>query len=277
MSSALGIALFGSAALLYAAATIFFYVGVVRDTAAAGRPGKAPAVLLGAGAAAHLLYVLVASLVAHSCPVHSIHFFLSIAAVFASGAYLVTRTRFRVHAIGLIVAPVGLVVTLSTFALGRPSVPGAMSPSFIALHVFANLVGVALFLLACGAAVLYLVQERRLKSKRGVLRGGLPPLDSLDRALHRFLLAGYPLLTLGVATGTVGAPKFEMGAPDEVLRAIFGWATWLSFGAVLLLRTRGWRGRRAAYGTIAGFALAAIVLLIYVLRPVIRGTAALGG
>jgi len=36
---------------------------------------------------------------------------------------------------------------------------------------------------------------------------------------------------------------------------------------VLLLRAAaGWRGRRAAYGTIAGFGFALLVLLIYLLR-----------
>jgi ABC-type uncharacterized transport system permease subunit len=36
---------------------------------------------------------------------------------------------------------------------------------------------------------------------------------------------------------------------------------------VLLLRAAaGWRGRRAAYGTIAGFGFALLVLLVYLLR-----------
>ncbi len=44
-----------------------------------------------------------------------------------------------------------------------------------------------------------------------------------------------------------------MGSPDEVMRTVFGYATWLLIGVVLLLRAAaGWRGRRAACGTIAG-------------------------
>ena len=42
-----------------------------------------------------------------------------------------------------------------------------------------------------------------------------------------------------------------------------GTATWTLFAAVLLLRAgAGWRGRKAAYGTIAGFSFAVLVLLV---------------
>ena len=53
-----------------------------------------------------------------------------------------------------------------------------------------NLLGVALFSLAFAAAVAYLVQEKQLKKKRleGIFQR-LPPLDSLDKAEHKFLLA----------------------------------------------------------------------------------------
>jgi ABC-type uncharacterized transport system permease subunit len=140
---------------------------------------------------------------------------------------------------------------------------------FITLHVLANLLGVALFLLAGGAAGLYLVQERRIKAKKlPAGRSVLPPLDTLDRAVHRFLVAGFPLLTLGIVSGTYWAQKLETGSPDEVMRTIFGYATWLLIAGVLLLRAAaGWRGRRAAYGTIAGLACATAVLVIYLVRP----------
>jgi ABC-type transport system involved in cytochrome c biogenesis permease subunit len=55
--------------------------------------------------------------------------------------------------------------------------------------------------------------------------------------------------------------------PGEVTRAIFGYVTWLVIAAVLFLRAAaGWRGRRAAYGTLTGFGLAVVVLLLYLLR-----------
>jgi ABC-type uncharacterized transport system permease subunit len=269
------------AVALYAGASGLFYLDVARDRGpkrlpgapgsvapAAPRSGVAPA-LLTAAALGHAAYMTLASLVAHVCPIRSVHFLLSVASLFATATYLTLRRRFRVDALGLLVSPLGLAFLLGTFFLGKPAPEPRLSPIFITLHVLANLLGVALFLLAGGAAALYLIQERRIKEKRHLARtGNLPPLDTLDTAEHRFLVAGFPLLTLGIVTGTYWAQKLESGSPDEVMRTIFGYATWLLIGGVLLLRAAaGWRGRRSAYGTIAGLFCATAVLVIYLVRP----------
>lgn len=275
MTQALSAMTFGIALLFYGAASVLFYLEIARlrgagivDPTSEERAELAPR-LLALGAIGHAGYVVLASLVAHVCPVHSVHFVLSIASLFSIAAYLTLRRRFRIQALGLLVAPLGLAFLLGTFFLGKPMLEPRLSPVFITLHVLANLLGVALFLLAGGAAGLYLVQERRIKAKKlPAARSVLPPLDILDRAVHRFLVAGFPLLTLGIVSGTYWAQKLETGSPDEVMRTIFGYATWLLIAGVLLLRAAaGWRGRRAAYGTIAGLACATAVLVIYLVRP----------
>ncbi len=267
MSSPLSFVSFGAAVIAYGAATSLFYWDVARAREARVR-WLAPA-LLAVAAIAHGGYITVASLVAHVCPVHSLHFILSTASLLATASYLVARTRVKIDPLGLLVAPLGMVLTLGTFFVGEAQPERRLPASFIGLHVMSSLVGFAMFLLACGAAVLYLVQERRLKSKK-LPEGGLPALDALDRAVHRFLVAGFPLLTLAVVTGTVWARTFEQGSLEDVLRNVLSYATWLLFGAVLLLRVvAGWRGRRAAYGTVAGFACVLVVLAMYVARPLI--------
>ena len=275
MTQALSAVTFGIALLFYGAASALFYLQIARlrgtgivDTEGEKRAELAPR-LLALGAIGHAGYVVLASVVAHVCPVRSVHFVLSIASLFSIAAYLTLRRRFRIQALGLLVAPLGLAFLLGTFFLGKPMPEPRLSPVFITLHVLANLLGVALFFLAGGAAGLYLVQERRIKAKKlPAGRSALPPLDTLDRAVHRFLVAGFPLLTLGIVSGTYWAQKLETGSPDEVMRTIFGYATWLLIAGVLLLRAAaGWRGRRAAYGTIAGLACATAVLVIYLVRP----------
>lgn len=265
---------FALSALLYTASSLLFFAHIARSR----QPGEggvdrarvrfAPA-LLGLGAAGHAAHVTFASFVAHVCPVHSVHFMLSMAALFASVVYLLARRRFNIDALGLLVAPLSLAFLLGTFFLGKPGPEPRLDPSFIAMHVLANLAGIALFLLAGCAAALYLVQDKRLKQKKRLNQlGGLPPLDALDRAEHWFLLAGFPLLTLGIVTGTVWARKLEEGLVDEALRMGLGYATWLLFGGVLLLRAgAGWRGRRSAYGTIAGLGCAVAVVVFYLVRP----------
>ena len=82
-----------------------------------------------------------------------------------------------------------------------------------------------------------------------------------------FLLAGFPLLTIGILIGTLWARQVEEGGTKDIVRAAVGYAMWLLIAGVLLLRAvAGWRGRRAAYGTIAGFGMAVIVLILYLLR-----------
>jgi ABC-type uncharacterized transport system permease subunit len=225
---------------------------------------------LGAALALHASYVVDASFVQRVCPVASVHFAFSVAALPAGALYLALRRRARLEPLGAFVAPFGLFAALGLRFSGAPD--HQVGSGMLALHVTANLLGDALFLLASGAAVLYLVQEKRLKRKRAATVLRLPPLDSLDRAVHRFLLSGFPLLTLGILTGTVWAGRIESGSASEIARAAFAYATWFLFAAVLVLRTvAGWRGRRAAWGTIAGFACAMVVLLVYLVRGVPGG------
>ncbi|MBK8258873.1 MAG: cytochrome c biogenesis protein CcsA [Polyangiaceae bacterium] len=279
MIEALTTGSFVVAAIAYAAATALFFLDIVRAPSRAFEkkdPAPTPANarlitaprLLGFAAIAHATHVTMASFVAKVCPVHSVHFLLSIASLLAVAIYLPARRRFRIESLGLLVAPLGLAFIMGTFLLGRPEPEPRASPLFIALHVLSNLLGVALFMLAGGAAVLYLVQDNRLKMKRMPMTRSLGALETLDLAVHRFLIAAFPLVTLGIVTGTYWARKLETGSPDEVMRAIFGYATWFLIAGVLLLRAAaGLRGRRAAYGTILGLGCALAVLVIYMVRP----------
>jgi ABC-type uncharacterized transport system permease subunit len=258
--------LFYLTAATYVTASVLFLRFLARGKGDVGALGPRP---IGAGAALHAGHIVLASMVLKKCPVEGIHFPMSVAAMLMCVAYVVVRKRLRVEVAGAFIAPLALTSLMASRFVGNVEEPGAKVKGVILpFHVTMNLFGVALFSLAFSAAALYLVQERLLKQKRidGVFRR-LPPLDALDRAEHRFLLAGFPLLTIGIITGTLWARRVEMGAPGEVLRAVFGYVTWLVIAGVLFLRAAaGWRGRRAAYGTIAGFSLAVLVLVLYMVR-----------
>jgi len=144
-----------------------------------------------------------------------------------------------------------------------------VSRTLLMFHIAANVLGIGLFLIAGAAGAVYLLQERRLRTKKRVASMGsrLPPLDSLDTTTHRLLLAGFPLLTFGVVTGAVFSHQLTNPGGAESLRSLLGYATWLLLAAVLVLRkTAGFRGRKAAYGTIAGVVCMLLVLLLYVVR-----------
>ena len=59
------------------------------------------------------------------------------------------------------------ITDLGTYLLGKPAPEPKLSPMFIALHVFANLLGDALFLLAGGAAALYLLVRIGARADEG--------------------------------------------------------------------------------------------------------------
>jgi ABC-type uncharacterized transport system permease subunit len=96
----------------------------------------------------------------------------------------------------------------------------------------------------------------------------LPSLDALDRWTHRLLVAGFPLLSFGVVTGAVFSRELSGLGNAALARSLLGYATWLVLAAVLMARrVAGVRGRRAAYGTLAGVVCILLVVLVYALRP----------
>lgn len=266
MNEVVANALFALTVAAYAAASIFFVRFLIQGE---GTIGKLAPRLIAVGAVLHATHIVVASYVLRQCPVEGIHFPMSVASMLMCVAYLFARSKYRVEVAGAFVAPLALTSLMASRFVGGASEPGErIRSAILPFHVTFNLVGVALFGLAFSSAALYLVQERLVKRKQidGVSRR-LPSLDVLDRAEHRFLLAGFPLLTFGIITGTIWARRVEMGAPAELLRAAFGYGTWLVIAGVLFLRAvAGWRGRRAAYGTIAGFGFAVVVLILYLVR-----------
>ncbi len=84
----------------------------------------------------------------------------------------------------------------------------------------------------------------------------LPSTDVLDRVTYKTICIAFPLLTLMIAVGAYWANQtwgsYWSWDPKETWAAI----TWLVYAGYLHMRiTRGWRGRRAAYFAILGFAV----------------------
>jgi cytochrome c-type biogenesis protein CcsB len=111
------------------------------------------------------------------------------------------------------------------------------------------------FAVAFGAGIMYLLMERELKRKKlGAIFKRLPSLNVLDDINYRCLTIGFPLLTLGIITGSIWASlawgSYWTWDPKEVWSLI----TWLLYAALLHGRmTVGWRGRKAAILAIVGF------------------------
>jgi ABC-type uncharacterized transport system permease subunit len=249
----------------YAAASALYFAGFAGPEASAILARRAHRALAVA-VLAHAIYVVTASVIADACPVLSLDFFGSMAALVASLSFLLVRRRAKIDGLGAYLAPIALALVLGSHLLGAPR--RGLGGALLALHVTANVIGDALFLLATVAAALYLVEHHRIKGKHpaGIV-GRLPALDSLDRAEHGFLLTGFALLSVGIATGIIRARAIGETSTGASVRALLAWGTWIVFGGVIGTRFfLGWRGRRAALGTIAGFAFAVAVVVAYAIK-----------
>lgn len=255
--------------IAYSAASTLFFLDLARQNAQAARSTWGPRVLV-AGAALHAAHVVFASLLLNLCPVESLHFGLSFSALVAVAAFLLLRRRANLDPMGVLVAPIALTFLVGAQFVGVDLEPQvAISRPLLAFHIAANLLGLGIVVVAGAAGLLYLLQERRLRDKRaGGVASRLPSLDALDRATHRLLLSGFPLLTFGIVTGALFSRQFDTLAGAALARTLFGFATWFMLAGVLVLRRlAGVRGRRAAYGTVVGVVCVLLVVVVYAVRP----------
>jgi cytochrome c-type biogenesis protein CcsB len=173
-------------------------------------------------------------------------------------AYLLITVKYRIPVAGAFTIPIAFILTIAAALLpnkGIGEIPPALKSYWLFIHVPLSFMGDALFALAFGSGIMYLIQEKQLKRKKpGAFYYRLPSLEVLDSLNYRALTIGFPLLTLGIITGSIWA-QYAWGAywqwdPKETWSLI----TWLIYAAVLHARfTVGWRGRKAAWFSIIGF------------------------
>ena len=171
------------------------------------------------------------------------------------GAYLIWGCKPRFRLLGLVVMPLASLLLAVSYAAGGMDVSGTSrySSLFLGLHVGLVLAGFAGLTLAAALAGLYLWQERELKRRSStVLRFRAPSLVTLESLFARTVAFSLPVLTLGMAVGFARLRHGSQLDPLIVLTVL----TWIVYGVFLLLRYGAdWRGRKAAYATLAGFAL----------------------
>jgi ABC-type uncharacterized transport system permease subunit len=176
------------------------------------------------------------------------------------GAYLIWGCQPRFRLLGLAVAPVAVALFAVARIGGGTGTEGRSHYSnvFLVLHVGLVLAAFAGFTLAAALSALYLWQERRLKRRAaGILRVRMPSLTALDSLAGRTVAVSLPTLTLGILVGFIRL-RHSGGGVDAVIALTL--AAWVVYGGFLVLRfVLGWRGRRAAYLVLAGFALVALV------------------
>jgi cytochrome c-type biogenesis protein CcsB len=173
--------------------------------------------------------------------------------------FLFHEYRYKLGLLSSFIMPIVLIFMLSSSVFPREikDLSPVLRSYWFGIHVMLAFLGDAAFAMACGIGVMYLIQERYVKSKH--LSGlflKLPNLQSLDEINYHLITLGWPLLTLAILSGVIWANTawgtYWRWDPKEVWSLI----TWLIYAIVLHLRlTLGWRGKKAAILSILGFAL----------------------
>jgi HemX protein len=242
--------------------TICFLAAVVRTGVAlrAGvfRPGKFNFLAIGLGFVFQTAFLSIRGHALGRCPLTNLFEVFIFLAWSVALTYMLVGPAYRLSLMGAFTAP--LVVLLQGLALIAPidirhSVKVSANPS-LEFHASVSLMAYGAFALACIAGVMYLVQERQLKTHQ--LRSifyHLPPLTDLFAAITRLLWWGFILYTVGIAGG------FFTGRPLPRIQVIAAIAVWLLYAAILQGRYfRRIAPKRVAALCIIGFS-AALTLL----------------
>jgi cytochrome c-type biogenesis protein CcsB len=184
---------------------------------------------------------------------------LSFFAWLTVGVYLAVELRYRLPAVGAVVAPLAFAVTLGAFVFyaGVRDLPPNLRSAWLPAHIALAFLGDAVLALACCVSLVYLVHERQLKEKRvGPVMRRMPSLEALDKLNYRALACGFPLLTLGIITGALWGYHSWGHFWSWEEREVFSLILWFLYAGLLQARlVAGWRGRRLATVTIIGFAV----------------------
>jgi cytochrome c-type biogenesis protein CcsB len=225
------------------------------------------------GILAHLVAVVTRGFAVHRAPWGNMYEFVTALTCVAAIFFCYVMVRYRAWALGVfvmgaVVVALGLAETVIYTAAG-PLVP-ALQSYWLSIHVTAMTLATGIFFVAAVLGVMYLVVERyRARVAAGKAHPGngllarIPSAAQLDKLTYRTVVFGFPIWTFGVIAGAIWA--------DQAWGRYWGWdpvetwafITWVLYACYLHARaTAGWRGRRAHYIQLLGFASLTFNMLV---------------
>ncbi|PYL09976.1 MAG: hypothetical protein DME34_01470 [Verrucomicrobia bacterium] len=214
--------------------TICFLVAVVRTMAelrgGSFRPARFNFFTIGLGFIFQTTFLSVRGHDLGRCPLTNLFEVLIFIGWSIALFYLLVGPAYRLSLMGAFTAP--LVFLIQTFALLAPidTMHRLKLPAnrWLEFHASFSTLAYGAFALACVAGVMYLVQERQLKTHQ--LRSifyHLPALPDLFGAITRLLWWGFVLYTIGLISG------FFTGEPLPRAQVVWAIAVWLLYALIL--------------------------------------------
>jgi ABC-type uncharacterized transport system permease subunit len=146
--------------------------------------------------------------------------------------YLLIGPAYRLSLLGVFTSPLVFLFQFAALLIPGLDTPGGVRGpvnSWMELHAASSIVAYGAFALAGVSGVMYLVQERQLKTHH--LRSiffHLPPIHDLAVANRRLILMGFTLLTVGIGAG------FAVGSIySHALKVVWSVAVWVLYAGIL--------------------------------------------
>src|SRR6266700_5273128 len=218
-----------------------------------------------AGLILHITAVATRGMAEHRVPWGNMYEFIAAITCAAVLALVICAVRFRAYYMGLFVLVlVVLALAVDVIVIYTPA--GELMPAlqsyWLAIHATGMIIATGTFIFGTVVTVLYLLvhrQQRRVAVGEPYAAAGLmdrlPGAEVLDLLAYRAVTFAFPIWTFAVIAGAIWA--------DHAWGRYWGWdpketwsfITWLVYAAFLHARaTAGWRGRKAAFIQLFGFA-----------------------
>ena len=182
---------------------------------------------------------------------------ISFTAWIAVIALLMLMWRFRLAGLAAAIGPIAFLALLLPSLGSRPGGESALSESGPVphAHVLLSAAGLGLLGISGLSGAFYLLEHRWIKKKRVLHLGSmLPSLEALDRVNVATLAMGFPLLTLGLITGSlwieVDADPLSMSA-RHAHWTLIAWGIYAGLAAARFMGRQS--ARQAAATAVGGF------------------------
>ncbi len=210
------------------------------------------------------LYIVSRYFLIGNTPVTTYHETVVFFAWATTAAYFSFRWRYTVRNFGTFVSLLIVLLLIAAAFAPRQVIPlePPLRSWWLPVHAGFSLIAYGFLGLAFCGGLMYLLQERELKSRRlGYFYSRLPSLDALDQLNSHCLAIGFVFLCLGMVSGSFWSKQawgtYFRWNPKEVCSLII----WLVYLVQIHLRfTAGWRGRRAAFMVVVGFVVVILTL-----------------
>lgn len=171
--------------------------------------------------------------VLRSCPINSLFDVVIFTAWSTTLLYLLVGSAYRLSLLGAFTTPLVLLLLLIAEFTPMDRSPNirAIRDPWIEFHAALSLIAYGAFALAGLAGIMYLIQDRQLKKRKGgALLYNLPPITDLGIANTRLIWLGLALLTIAFAAG------FVSGMHVNTVKFWTSASIWLAYALLVLLR-----------------------------------------